>query len=138
MEVTVSLPRPGLTYKQVDGQPVCDERGSAGPEVMACRLSVADRPAGTGRSTVPHDGGCAIPNRSAREGMDLSMVGSARLVTGGVDTHLDVNVVAALDRIGGLLGVESFPTTVEGNRQLLGWLRDLGRVARVGVVGVII
>jgi transposase len=68
------------------------------------------------------------------EGMDLSMVGSARLVTGGVDTHLDVNVVAALDRIGGLLGVESFSTTVEGNRQL-GWLRGLGRVAQVGVEG---
>ncbi len=84
---------------------------------------------------MPHDGGCAIPNRSAREGMDLSMVGSPRRVTGGVDTHLDVNVAAALDRIGGLLGVESFPTTVEGNRQLLGWLRDLGRVARVGVEG---
>jgi transposase len=88
-----------------------------------------------GRSTVPHDGGGAIPNRSAKEGMDLSMVGSARRVTGGVDTHLDVNVVAALDRIGGLLGVESFPTTVEGNRELLGWLRCLGRVAQVGVEG---
>jgi transposase len=84
---------------------------------------------------LPHDGGGAIPNRSAKEGMDLSMVGSARLVTGGVDTHLDVNVAAALDRIGGLLGVESFPTTVEGNRQLLGWLRGLGRVAQVGVEG---
>ena len=27
-----------------------------------------------------------------------------KVVTGGVDTHLDVHVVAALDRIGGLLG----------------------------------
>ncbi len=63
------------------------------------------------------------------------MVGSSRRVTGGVDTHLEVNVVAALDRIGGLLGVESFPTTMEGNRQLLGWLRGFGRVARVGVEG---
>lgn len=34
-----------------------------------------------------------------------------RAVTGGVDTHLDVHVAAALDGIGGLLGVESFPTT---------------------------
>jgi hypothetical protein len=67
--------------------------------------------------------------------MDLSMVGSAGLVTGRVDTRRDVNVAAALDRIGGLLGVESFPTTVEGNRQLLGWLRGLGRVARVGLEG---
>ena len=30
---------------------------------------------------------------------------SARAVTGGVDTHLDVHVAAALDDIGGLLGV---------------------------------
>ena len=30
-------------------------------------------------------------------------------ITGGVDTHLDVHVAAALDSIGGLLGVESFP-----------------------------
>ncbi len=29
-------------------------------------------------------------------------------VTGGVDTHLEVHVAAALDPIGGLLGVESF------------------------------
>lgn len=29
-------------------------------------------------------------------------------VTGGVDTHLDVHVAAALDHRGGLLGVESF------------------------------
>ena len=79
----------------------------------------------------------AVPSRTVQqtEGMDLSMVGSARLVTGGVDTHLDINVVAALDRIGGLLGVESFSTSMEGNRQLLGWLRGLGRVGRVGVEG---
>ena len=29
--------------------------------------------------------------------------------TGGVDTHLEVNVAAALDGIGGLLGVEQLP-----------------------------
>ena len=29
-------------------------------------------------------------------------------VPGGIDTHLDVHVAAALDEIGGLLGVESF------------------------------
>ena len=32
-------------------------------------------------------------------------------ITAGVDTHLDVHVVAALDERGGLLGVESFETT---------------------------
>ena len=44
----------------------------------------------------------------------MTIVDAARPVTGGVDTHLDVHVAAALDRIGGLLGVESFPTTAAG------------------------
>jgi transposase len=56
-------------------------------------------------------------------------------VTGGVDTHLDVNVAAVLDRVGGLLGTESFPTTVEGNRRLLKWMAGFGPVAKVGVEG---
>ena len=34
----------------------------------------------------------------------MTIVEPARAVTGGVDTHLDVNVAAALDDIGGLLG----------------------------------
>jgi len=65
----------------------------------------------------------------------VSMVGSSRLVTGGVDTHLEINVAAVLDRIGGLLGTESFPTTPEGNGQLLGWMAGFGRVVQVGVEG---
>ncbi len=43
-------------------------------------------------------------------------------ITGGVDTHLDVHVAAALDRIGGLLGTASFPTTPAGYEQLADWL----------------
>jgi len=58
-----------------------------------------------------------------------------RAVTGGVDTHLDVHVAAALDGIGGLLGVESFPTTVTGYSELLGWLAGFGPVERVGIEG---
>ena len=38
-----------------------------------------------------------------------------RLITGGVDTHLDTHVAAALDANGGVLGVESFPTTTAGS-----------------------
>ena len=44
-------------------------------------------------------------------------------------------MAAALDRIGGLLGVERFTTTPAGNRQLLGWLAGFGPVVRVGVEG---
>ena len=59
----------------------------------------------------------------------------SRAVTGGVDTHLDVHVAAALDSIGGLLGVEAFPTTTAGYEALLEWLSSLGSVAKVGVEG---
>src|SRR5918996_4532970 len=56
-------------------------------------------------------------------------------VTGGVDTHLDVHVAAALDHRGALLGVESFATTPAGYRGLLNWLRGFGAVEVVGVEG---
>ena len=58
-----------------------------------------------------------------------------RSITGGVDTHLDVHVAAALDERGALLGVESFATTAEGYKLLLGWLSDFGPVELVGVEG---
>ena len=48
--------------------------------------------------------------------MALTIVDTSRPVTGGVDTHLDVNVAAALDGIGGLLGVEQFPTSAGGQQ----------------------
>ena len=67
--------------------------------------------------------------------MALTMVDTSRPVTGGVDTHLDVNVAAALDGIGGLLGVEQFPTSPAGNKALLVWLKTFGTIARVGVEG---
>lgn len=65
----------------------------------------------------------------------MTIVEGGRAVTGGVDTHLDVHVAAALDDIGGLLGVESFEASTAGNDKLLGWLGAFGRVTRVGVEG---
>ena len=59
----------------------------------------------------------------------------ARVVCGGVDTHLDFHVAAALDHIGGVLGIESFETTEVGYRKLLEWLVGFGPVIRVGVEG---
>ncbi len=56
-------------------------------------------------------------------------------VTGGVDTHLDVHVAAAVDHLGGVLAAESFPTTAAGYRRLLKWLRGFGPLHRVGVEG---
>jgi transposase len=56
-------------------------------------------------------------------------------VVGGVDTHADVHVAAALDQNGGVLGIESFPTDAAGYRSLLDWLLGFGPVIRVGVEG---
>jgi transposase len=67
--------------------------------------------------------------------MAMTIVEGTRPVTGGVDTHLDVHVAAALDDIGGLLGVESFEASRAGNDKLLCWLRSFGPVALVGVEG---
>ncbi len=65
----------------------------------------------------------------------MTMVETDRAVTGGVDTHLDVHVAAALDPIGGVLGVAEFDTTRAGCETLLAWLCGFGVVDRVGVEG---
>jgi transposase len=56
-------------------------------------------------------------------------------ITGGVDTHADAHVAAALDLIGGLLGVQEFPATAAGYAQLLDWLGAFGTVCLVGIEG---
>ena len=56
----------------------------------------------------------------------MTIVEPARLITGGVDTHLDTHVAAALDANGGVLGVESFATTPAGLEALHVWLSGFG------------
>ena len=56
-------------------------------------------------------------------------------MTGGVDTHADTHVVAALDGIGGLLGVQEFAATPAGYARLLGWLQGFGTVCLAGIEG---
>jgi len=58
-----------------------------------------------------------------------------RAVTGGVDTHAGVHVAAALDPIGGLLGVGEFPATPAGYACLLEWLGGFGTVCLAGIEG---
>src|SRR5262249_62402975 len=58
-----------------------------------------------------------------------------RRVFGGVDTHKDVHVAAALDELGRLLGTGSFATTTDGYRQLWRGLRSWGEGVAVGVEG---
>ncbi len=65
----------------------------------------------------------------------MSIVDSPVLtaVTGGVDTHVDFHVAAALDHIGGLLGVEAFDVSDAGCRVWSGPLAAPG-VCRCGWV----
>ena len=56
-------------------------------------------------------------------------------VIGGVDTHAEVHVAAVVNHVGCVLGVESFPTTRIGYRQLVSWLRSHGELTLVGVEG---
>ncbi|HEY1741264.1 MAG TPA: IS110 family transposase [Acidimicrobiia bacterium] len=65
----------------------------------------------------------------------MTIVETTRPITGGVDTHLDLHVAAAIDQVGGVLGVRSFPVTVAGYHDLSSWLSAFGPVERVGVEG---
>ena len=65
----------------------------------------------------------------------MTIVDIHRPVTGGIDTHADEHVAAVVDHNGGLLGVESFPTTPAGFRSLHDWLAGHGDIDRVGVEG---
>ena len=54
-------------------------------------------------------------------------------VIGGVDTHKDLHVAAVVDHRDRVLGTRSFPSTRQGYRQMLAWMRSLGELQRVGV-----
>jgi hypothetical protein len=53
-------------------------------------------------------------------------------VTGGIDTHLDFHVAAAIDSNGGVLGVETFDTTTGRYRCLVAWLAGLRTTSLIG------
>ena len=46
-----------------------------------------------------------------------------------------MHVTAAVNHVGGVLGVEAFATTRAGYRQLVSWLRSHGELVLVGVEG---
>ncbi|HZU73852.1 MAG TPA: transposase [Acidimicrobiales bacterium] len=58
-----------------------------------------------------------------------------RALTGGVDTHSEVHVAAAIDHLGGVRGVESFPVDRGGYAALTNWMTSFGEVGMVGVEG---
>jgi transposase len=59
----------------------------------------------------------------------------ARTITGGVDTHLEFHVAAALDPVGTLLGTKTFAANTSGYKALCSWLSAFGAVAKVGIEG---
>src|SRR3954469_24673983 len=56
-------------------------------------------------------------------------------VTLGIDTHLDQHAAAVVDRVGRLLGTESFAATSDGYERLLTWASSFRLVTRAGVEG---
>src|SRR5260221_10240363 len=87
----------------------------------------------SGGARVRRPAGACHPFNQRRE-MALTIV-ETRAITGGGDTHADTHVAAALDPIGGLLGVREFPVTPAGYAGLLDWLGGVGTVPPGGVEG---
>lgn len=56
-------------------------------------------------------------------------------VTGGVDTHRDFHVAAALDALGRVLGTAKFDATAAGYAALRAWLAGFGPLGKVGIEG---
>jgi transposase len=56
-------------------------------------------------------------------------------ITGGVDTHKDFHVVAAVDQVGRTLGTATFENTAQGHAKTVCWLASLGLIEVVGVEG---
>jgi transposase len=63
------------------------------------------------------------------------MAGKRRPVTGGVDTHGKFHYAAVVDRVGDVVGTLQFSATAEGYEALLAWMRQQGRLVKVGVEG---
>ncbi len=130
---------PGLTSESADAvRAVLRDDLSAGSQVFTAPTSGAGLicPAWTRGLGFPGPTGQrvrAIPQ--PQKGMAVTIVEEARPITGGVDTHADTHVAAALDSVGGLLGVGEFPATAAGYARLLGWLGGFGTVCLVGIEG---
>ena len=133
---------PGLTSESADAVSGCLAKRSVGRVPVFsgthrhCRsdLPGLDQRPGFHRS----DGQRVRAIPQPEKGMAVTIVetrAEIRAITGGVDTHADVHVAAALDPIGGLLGVREFPATAAGYGRLMSWLGGFGTVALVGIEG---
>ena len=55
------------------------------------------------------------------------------VIVGGVDTHKDLHVAAAVDGHDQVLGTNTFPATRHGYKTMLAWMRSFGDVTRIGI-----
>lgn len=81
-----------------------------------------------------------ITRHSPVKGNRVQVISEARVeeraeVYGGVDTHRDIHVAAAIDPAGRLSGAKSFAVNPAGCAQPGRWLNAHGPVTRVGVQG---
>ncbi len=67
--------------------------------------------------------------------MNNTVTDKQGVVIGGVDTHKDLHVAAALDELGRELGTQSFTASPDGYQELFGWLCGFGKVESVGIEG---
>src|SRR4051812_48382275 len=65
--------------------------------------------------------------------MDVDQDTEGHRVVGGVDTHKDLHVAAVVDELDRVLGSRCFPTTRQGYKQMLAWMRSFGSLQRVGI-----
>jgi transposase len=66
---------------------------------------------------------------------DVRIAHETERVVVGVDTHADVNVAAALDPLGRMLGRLEVGTTTRGYTQLLKWAHTFSPTTTFGVEG---
>ena len=63
----------------------------------------------------------------------LSIISDAVVI--GVDTHKDIHIAVAIDRLGARLGTTAIPVTARGYQQLVDWARSHGPVYAFGIEG---
>jgi transposase len=135
---------PGLTSDSADAvRAVLRDDLSAGPQVSWHPPALPVWSAQPGQEAGVHrsDGQRVRAIPQPEKGMTVTIVEEARpvtcrtAITGGVDTHADTHVAAALDPVGGLLGVREFPAAAAGYARLLSWLAGFGTVCLVGIEG---
>src|SRR3954462_11397046 len=123
----------GLTHRMTDASAVlCWNRRPTGRCRHArgrsgiCDL-IGARPKGPPQSCPAARPARVIPRASHGRTAVPSMADQISVV-GGVDTHTDFHQAAVIDSIGRHLATAAFPTTPDGYRRLLQWLRAHGDV----------